>query len=39
MTNSTDTLGLKGLDESAVAGLSEALGDPDWLRQRRRRRP
>jgi Fe-S cluster assembly protein SufD len=35
MTNSTDTLGLKGLDESAVAGLSEALGDPDWLRQRR----
>src|SRR3954466_12587539 len=35
MTETTDTLGLKGLDEAAVAALSDALGDPGWLRQRR----
>jgi Fe-S cluster assembly protein SufD len=34
-TTPTDTATLATLDEAAVAALSAALGDPDWLRQRR----
>jgi Fe-S cluster assembly protein SufD len=33
--DTTDTLRLSGLDEAAVSAWSAALGDPEWLRQRR----